>query len=260
MRQSLAGLRRSLAEIEGNADPAGRIMFGVPGLDTALGGGLAAGALHEVFAAGEGDSAAASAFALALTLRKASPHRRVIWIRQDMAAREYGEIAPAGLCEFGAQPADLVIVQVRDALAALRAAADALRCNALGAVVVEPYGTPAALDLTASRRLNLAARRTGVTALVLRLGRQEARPSAAVSRWRVAGAASHRLAADAPGHPRFRIALLRHRGGCPPRQWLMEWDRDQNVFRSSPLLRPLSAQPFDRPAQAPAATEWRRAG
>src|SRR3569833_3792382 len=62
--------------------------------DTILPGGLLPGLLHEVFA---GDmSAAASGFAagMAQCLRGA---QRLLWIRQDCAALEHGDLCPAGL-------------------------------------------------------------------------------------------------------------------------------------------------------------------
>jgi protein ImuA len=78
----------------------------------------------------------------------------------------------------------------------------------------------------AHRRLQLAAERSGVTALLLRRWRtgaeaavERARPSAAVTRWRVAALPS----ADIPGlpgigWPRWRVELLRCRGGLPDRR------------------------------------------
>ena len=52
---------------------------------------------------------------------------------------------------------------------ALRTAADALACDALGAVVLEVWGEARQLDLVASRKLTLAAQASGVTALLLRV-------------------------------------------------------------------------------------------
>ena len=51
----------------------------------------------------------------------------------------------------------------------MRTAADALACDALGAVVLEVWGEARQLDLVASRKLTLAAQASGVTALLLRM-------------------------------------------------------------------------------------------
>src|SRR5690606_33522627 len=99
-----------------------------------------------------------------------------------------------------------------------RAGVDALRCNELGVVVIELWGDPPALDLTASRRLALAAETSGVSALLLRMG-AAAGPSAARTRWQVSAAPSVPLAANAPGYPGWNIELLRQRGGPAGGPW-----------------------------------------
>ena len=71
----------------------------------------------------------------------------------------------SGLCELGLDPRLLVTVRAPDTDAALRTAADALACDALGAVVLEVWGQARQLDLVASRKLTLAAQASGVTAL-----------------------------------------------------------------------------------------------
>jgi protein ImuA len=141
-----------------------------------------------------------------------------------MTARELGELYPPGLAEFGADPSAILTVRVHDALAALRAGNEALRCAALGAVAIEIWGAPKALDLTATRRLARAAERAGVTALLLHVA-AEPMPSAALSRWSVRTSASRALAAGAPGAGVFEADLLRHRAGFPPRSFRVEWDR-----------------------------------
>ena len=71
----------------------------------------------------------------------------------------------SGLAELGLDPRLLVTVRAADVDAALRTAADALACDALGAVVLEVWGQARQLDLVASRKLTLAAQASGVTAL-----------------------------------------------------------------------------------------------
>jgi protein ImuA len=221
--------------------------------------------LHEVFASRPGDGAAASGFGLALALRAGGRDRTIVWVRQDMVTLEDGELNPTGLLAFGGDPAAVLLVRVRDALAALRAGNEALRCAALGAVLIELWGAPKSLDLTASRRLARAAAQSGIGAFLLR-SHAAPQPSAATSRWSVRALASVPLEANAPGAPRFAIDLLRHRAGFPPRRWCVEWDRDQLAFRQTTLSRPVASLVADR-SPAPAAgtprvsgTEWRRAG
>ena len=74
----------------------------------------------------------------------------------------------SGLGELGLDPRRLVSVRAADVDTALRTAADALACDAVGAVVLEVWGEARQLDLVASRKLTLAAQTSGVTCLVLR--------------------------------------------------------------------------------------------
>ncbi|BCJ92292.1 hypothetical protein IZ6_30270 [Terrihabitans soli] len=263
--RTIADLRQALAALGAQdqtfAAAGSRLTFGAKELDAALDGGLPVAALHEVYAAKEGDGPAASAFALALMLR-AAPQKNIVWVRQDMAARELGELYPPGLAEFGADPRSIVSVQVKDAMAALRAGNEALRCPALGAVAIELWGPAKAVDLTATRRLVRAVEKTGTMALLIRLA-AEPMPSAALSRWSVRTSSSAALTADAPGISRFDVDLLRHRAGFPPMSFCMEWDHDRSSFRTAfqapALSRSMAAMAPDRSA-APDQTPLRRAG
>lgn len=218
--------------------------LGVAAVDHVLGGGLAAGRLHEVFAREPQAEASAMGFTVMLALRLlrgaagpgASP---LLWLREEAAQQRAG-LCGAGLAELGLDPARLILGVLPDARALLRAGVDALRCmgceesgtaGGLGVVIFELSGNPALLDLTASRRLALAAERSGVTPLLLRLRGANPSPSAAQTRWAVGAACSAPLAARAPGHPALAVTLLRQRGGAAGFDWELEWDRDAVAFR-----------------------------
>ncbi|MCU4181819.1 ImuA family protein [Bosea sp. BH3] len=241
---TLSDLRRSLAEAALRAGPAasGRISLGVPSLDAALNGGLARAALHEIHAAEPADLAAATGFALGLALRGGQEQeqgeasgRPILWVRQDFLDAETGRLHAPGLSELGLDPARLLLVRARDGEGVLRAGAEAARCPALGAVLIEPWGEPRPFDLTASRRLALAAEGSGVPVLLLRVAAREA-PSAARTRWQVRALASQALEANAPGAPAFSLRLLRQRGGAAEREWRVEWDRDRRSFAERSLF------------------------
>jgi protein ImuA len=267
----LAGLRLALARIgdrcAAGAAPerAGLFALGAAGPDGWLGGGLARAGLHEIHAGWSADGPAAVGFGLALA-RRAALGRPVLWVRQDALDHESGRLNGRGLAEFGLDPAALSLVRGRDAEAVLRAGVEAARCKSLGAALVEIYGAPRALDLTATLRLARAAELSGVTIFLLRIRLGEAQtgppPSAAVSRWRARALPSRALAANAPGAPCFSVTLLRHRGGVAERSWRLEWQRDQALFREiaetdrarlSGLVPALSADGAAGPS-------WRRAG
>ena len=119
-----------------------------------------------------------------------------MWVRQDFAEIESGALSMSGLAELGLDPRLFVSVRASDVDSALRTAADALACDALGAVVLEVWGEARQLDLVASRKLTLAAQASGVTGLLLRLA-AEPQPSTAETRWIVRAAHSPPATAQA---------------------------------------------------------------
>jgi protein ImuA len=253
--RKLAVLRNVLASHALERPLAERIApLGHPGADVCLNGGLARGALHEVFAGTPSQEASASGFALALASRVLSKNKWLLWVRQDFSALESGEIYGAGLREFGLDPSRVLLLQAPDAEAVLRAAGDALDCKGLGAVLIEPWGEPRIFDLVASRRLTLAAAKHNVTAILLRPG-AEPMPSAAETRWLIQAAPSPPN--DDWGAPLFDVSLARNRHG-PLGHWLMEWDQDESIFRTA-HHGALAAAPADRPAEA-ALESHRQAG
>src|SRR6185437_3344164 len=115
-----------------------RVTVGLAEADAALHGGVLKGALHEVYAAA-GHEASATGFAAGLAARVAKG-KPILWIRQDFAGLEFGELAATGLLELGIDPSRFLILRVANAEDALRAASDALTCASLGAVVIEVVG------------------------------------------------------------------------------------------------------------------------
>jgi protein ImuA len=258
MRESvdqLAMLRRNLASIAGgrllSADK--RIATGHLTLDAALDGGLARGRVHELFSAEADDGPSAVGFAAMIALRAVGRGAPIFWLRSDEAGRRGGYLHAPGLIELGGDPDALVLGQAPDAKELLRSAADAARCPGLKALIVECWGKCPELDLTASRRLALAAEQSGVTLFLLRL-EAEPLPSAADTRWSVGAAPSRSLEADAPGPPMFEIELLRRRAGSSGMRWRLEWDRDQIIFREPAHPGAVVSIPVGRPV---AAGTWR---
>lgn len=149
-----------------------------------------------------------------------------------MAILESGRIYPPGL-----PVQNIIHVEARDARDALWAMEEGLRCPALSAVIGEIWGDPKALDFTATRRLAVAAERSGVAAFLIRLG-GHANLSGARMRWRIASAPSlsNELDPKAPGAPVWDADLFRARG-APPGRWTLMHEADR--FR-------LVAKPSDR--------------
>jgi protein ImuA len=268
--KTMAVLRRLLGKDAAASACAARFALGAAEVDACLDGGLRRACLHEVHAPLSADWSATAGFGLALALR-AAPGRPLFWARQDFLEGEAGQLDGVGLAEFGADPSGLSLMRGRDAEAVLRAGVEAARCKSLGAALIEIFGAPRALDLTASLRLARAAETSGVTVFLLRICPEQGAktgppPTAAASRWRARAQNSRALLANAPGAPCFSVTLLRHRGGAADRSWRLEWLRDQGLFHeavdktfSAPLSRTVAALPADGAGEAGHARE-RRAG
>lgn len=184
-------------------------------------------ACHELYAARATDAAAMSGLALGLAQHTAP--RPLLWVRQAMLGYEAGAPYPPGIAELGVDPGRLILVEARDMASALQAGLEGARCAALGAVLIEIWGEARVLDLTASRRLALAAKASGILLLMVRIAARP-QPSAAASRWEVRAAASRARAANAPGGPAFDLLLLRGRNRPDGARHHLEWDRDAQTF------------------------------
>jgi protein ImuA len=203
-------LRERIQCLEGRARHSRAVLpFGIEAIDERLPeGGLALGALHEVAGGGTGavDGAAAALFAAGIAARTRG---QVLWCvtRQDL-------FAPA-LAQAGLAPDRVIYVESGDDKAVLACFEEALRHRKLGAVVAEV----ARLSMTASRRLQLAAEGSGVIGLALRRWRRLAdaaqfgQPTASTTRWRISALPSTPLPVPGVGRARWRLELLRCRGG-----------------------------------------------
>ena len=112
------------------------------------------------------DGGAATGFATALAVLALREGRQAVWIRSDFAAAEAGELYGPGLALMGLSLRRLIVLRVPRPRDALWAMEEALQCRAAGAVVTELMGDDG--DLTATRRLALAAGTGGGIGLILR--------------------------------------------------------------------------------------------
>lgn len=221
--ERLAALRGQVRAIEaaGAVVSRGVLPFGIDAVDSRLvGGGLAIGALHEIAGVGPSlsDDAAATLFIAGIAARRAmgDPGGTIVW-----AVRRRDLFAP-GLALAGLTPDRLIYAECgcdEDVLAVME---DGLRHGGLAAVIGE-IGRAA---MAATRRLQLAAEEGGTTGLMLRRWRKSGDdplglPSAAVTRWKIGCVPSGPLPVEGVGRPRWRVELMRQRGGAPY-SWILE--------------------------------------
>lgn len=210
-------LRRALQRLEsGGAARHPPLPVGIRKIDAALpGGGLRRGCVHEV-----GGDEAATGFCAALLARAGAGGGTLLWLARGW------DLYPPGLVRYGIAPGRLLVVSgLRRSGDMAWAMEEALRSGAVRGVVAEsgPVG------VAASRRLMLAAEGSDVVGLALTAssarGATGTRPGAsgasvptAASRWRV-------TAVPGAGAAKWRIELLRHRGGRSA-ETVASWDGD----------------------------------
>jgi protein ImuA len=258
-RALLPELREHIRKIERpTATTHGVLPFGVAAIDRVLpSGGLARGALHEILGASgdEEDGALAAAFAAGIVGRLAA-QRSLGGDGMGLWCLPRPDLYGPGLAAHGLDPGRLVLIRAPRDDEILWTMEEGLRAPGIAAVV----GEVGALPAVASRRLQLAAERSGITALLLRRwrdGGQAARervlPNAAVTRWRIAALPSQPPRGEpGVGRPRWRVELLRCRGG-EPACWEVEGaDATGHVSLAATLA--------DRPARPVSSERFRRAG
>lgn len=204
-------LRQQIARFDTPTRARGTLPFGIDEVDRRLAdGGLAMGALHEIApsAPALAEEAAATLFAAGIATRASSGP--VLW-----ALSRFDLYAP-GLEQAGLPPERLLFAQARNDRELLAVMEDALRHRGLAAVV----GEVRCVDMTASRRLQLAAADGQTPALLLRRWRKRelcplSAPSAATTRWRIGCVPSAPLGVPGVGRPRWTVELVRQRNGNP---------------------------------------------
>ncbi|MFA7431758.1 MAG: hypothetical protein WCZ23_16490 [Rhodospirillaceae bacterium] len=222
--QALEGLRARIRALERpGQDRAPVVSMGAATLDAALPwGGLPRGRVHQVTGGEDGFLGPVLGFAAGLAGRLVSEDAPLLWVVQAGSADD--ALYAPGLAALGLPPGRLLVARATDPAEVLWCMEEALRCPALGAVI----GQVRSVDMTAGRRLQLAAEQGGVTGFVLPsahgAGWREAAATpatAATTRWRVEPAPSAAVPWRGLGPPRWSLTLERCQGGLP-RSWLVE--------------------------------------
>jgi protein ImuA len=243
---ALAALRQKIRQIERlGSQPKARAqaIALLPALDSLWPEkGLPLGCLHEV----QGDNgpasfAAMSGFAAAIAGRLGT----TLWVSTRADFYGAGFYAP-GLAQVGLSPTRLIAATVTSESDLLAVMEEGLRHRALACVI----GEVGRLNLIASRRLQLAGEKSGVTAFVLRTARTKAaraqaltEPITAASRWRITAMPSSPHAVPEAGRACWRLELLQSRSGATG-DWIVEAPDAQGHLRlSSPVADGVATTP-----------------
>jgi protein ImuA len=227
--------------------------------------GLAASGLHEIKPETPADGPAAQALAMLLLARQltarsdevgtgsseeratkqgsrtpARPEPALLWAMTWRGIGEAGRPYGPGLAPLGLDPGHVLFVEARRDSEVAWVLEEGLRSQALAGVL----GGVTKLDMTAARRLALAAATHTTPCLLLTPARGPGVP-VAMSRWRVGATSGGRHALE-PGLPaglRLRLTLERCRGREADRSWIVEWSDATFRFRLAAALADRAARP-----------------
>ncbi len=209
---SVADLRKLIAASSGDSELRSVVPFGVDELDRVLPqGGLTLGVLHEIADDGARCAYAVNAalFVAGILARMSGP---ILWCLHSR------DLFTPALARVGLDPNRIIFCETWKDADVLPAMEDGLRVAGLAGVVGELKRLP----LTASRRLQLAAEASGVTAFVIARSQElKTEANAAYSRWRISSLPSQASDDDVLGHPLWRVELVRCRGAAP-QCWTLE--------------------------------------
>jgi protein ImuA len=230
-------LRKDILSLQGFRVPTDsqKVQFGLGPIEAAFPNGVfPTGAIHELISNTKENAAATTGFMAGLLSRTMQRGGVCVWISSKRT------VFPPSLKFFGVEPDRVIFIDVRNEKDLLWMVEEALKCQALAAVV----GELQEINLTESRRLQLAVEQSRVTGLLHRHNPRNANTIAAVSRWRISALPSA-PGEDLPdkslpgiGFYRWHVELLKVRNG-EPGSWQVQWSSGHFEH----LSKPVAAQP-----------------
>lgn len=171
------------------------------------------GAVHEFISYEPAESASTSGFISAIAGKFMKEGSLCLWIGNERS------IFPCGLQHFGIEPDRIVFINAPKPKEALWIIEEALKCEALTAVV----GQIKELSFTDSRRLQLAVERSGVSCFIHRHQPRVENAVACTTKWKITPLAST-IEGDLPGlgYASWDVQLLKVRNGKPD-SWKVSW-------------------------------------
>ncbi len=170
-------------------------------------------AIHEFISCGPAAAASTNGFITALAGKFMEDGAICLWIGSKK------KIYPPGLKYFGLDPSRVVFITAMKLQDTLWIIEEALKCEALTAVIAE---IPE-LGFAESRRLQLAVERSGVTGFIHRISPHIENATACTARWQITpmpGIAPDGL--PGIGHSRWDVQLLKIKNGRP-HSWQVSW-------------------------------------
>lgn len=208
-------LQRQILKLQGNQPPVDQNQsLGLGALEHAFPGKIFPRAgIHELISLNPQSAASTNGFMSVMLSALMQQTGLCLWISTRRT------VFPPALKAFGIEPERILFVDVHTVKEALWAMEEALKCNALTAVI----GEFTALSFDESRRLQLTVEQSKVTGFIHRYQPKFENTVACISRWKISP-----LFSDVPdqlpgvGFPRWNIELLKVRNGKPA-SWQVQW-------------------------------------
>ena len=170
------------------------------------------GAVHEYLSFEPANTAATTGFIAGILSSMMLGSGACVWISRQ------NNLFPPGFTTFGLEPHRILFIHLKRDKDICWATEAALQVAGIAGVVSE---LPE-LDFTASRRLQLAVEKSGVTGFILREKPRNINSTACVSRWQIAPTASYSQGVPGVGVPCWQVDLLKIKGGKPG-SWQLKW-------------------------------------
>ncbi len=183
------------------------------------------GAVHELISNNTESAVASVGFMSCIAGRLMTTGAPCVWAASER------QVFPPGLKRFGIDPSQIVFVDLKKEKQVLWVLEEALKQGGLAAVIGEVKN----ISDIASRRLQLAAERSGVTGFMIRHITRSVTPIASVARWKITSLPSEGPKMNMPGlgFPRWAVELEKIRNGKPGK-WIVECTAGRLRFLSPP--------------------------
>lgn len=221
-KQLLDKLKKDILQWQGfKPQPIGKSnAVGLGGIESVFPNGVfPKGVIHEFIAVEIEHLAACDGFiggVLSSLMKEGAP---CVWVSKSR------KLFPLSLSAFNVNPDRIFFMDAKNEKDLLWIVEEALKCQGLAAVVADVVD----LDITASRRLQLASEQSGVTGFIIRKDGSKKASTIATARWLISPAPSY-SGDELPGigFPRWNVELLKVRNGNLGK-WTLEWMADEFV-------------------------------
>ncbi len=171
------------------------------------------GAVHELISSSAEHASSTNGFISVVLGKLMQKNGTCVWISNKR------KLFPPALKAFGIDPERILFIDAGRAKDALWTIEEALKCDALTAVV----GEIDQLNFNDSRRLQLAVEKSKVTGLIHRQQPKTVHALACVSRWQISSVESILIdGMPGVGFPRWEVELLKVRNGHTGK-WTVQW-------------------------------------